>query len=173
MTKEVVLLALYLDPENEKKDSHGTKFLGNLGNSEHSGSTFYLLTVRNCIAWKLLSQNSSWNEVKHRQCESLTPWRAAQSLVLVVPNPLQMKIPGAAIELWRERESERGGEKAPAAPFMGGMQPLPSVIMKILPFRTILNSPLGRSPDAASVFSENTRGTEFFNLSSFLIILLC
>lgn len=28
-------------------------------------------------------------------------------------------------------------------------------------------------PDAVSVCSENTRGTEFFNLSSFLIILFC
>lgn len=84
-----------------------------------------------------------------------------------------MKIPCPATGLWGERESESGGEKAPAAPLMGGMQPLPSVIMKILPFHTILNSPLGRSPDAVSVFSENTRGTEFFNLSSFLIILLC
>lgn len=100
-------------------------------------------------------------------------WRAAQSLVPVLPNPLKMKIPCAAIGLWGERESEKGGETTPAAPFMGGMQPLPSVIMKILPFHTILNSPLGRSPDAASVFSENTWGTEFFNLSSFLIILLC
>lgn len=71
----------------------------------------------------------------------------------------------------RERIGER--RKAPAASFMGGMQALPSIIMKILPFHTILNSPFGRSPDAVSVFSENTRGTEFFNLSSFLIILLC
>lgn len=39
-------LAHYLDLENEGKDSHGTKFLGNLGNSEHSESTFYLLTVK-------------------------------------------------------------------------------------------------------------------------------
>jgi len=70
----------------------------------------------------------------------------------------------------REQESE---EKAPEASFMGGMQELPSIIMKILPFHTILNSPLGRSPEAVSVFSENTWGTKFFNLSSFHIILVC
>lgn len=51
------------------------------------------------------------------------------------------------------------------------MQELPSIVTKILPFLLILNSPLGRSPEAASVFCENTQGTEFFNLGSFLIIL--
>lgn len=70
---------------------------------------------------------------------------------------------------------ERTGEwrESTSSFILGGMQELPSIIMKILPFHTILNSPLGRSPEAVNVFSENTWGTKFFHLSSFCIIFVC
>lgn len=56
-TKEVVVLVHYLDLENKEEDPHGTKFLGNLGNSEHSESTFYLLTAK-----KLSSLEASFSK---------------------------------------------------------------------------------------------------------------